>query len=381
MKIGINGWRIHGQRTGVGRYLWNVVRYWDRELVGARFSEINFYTPKPIDRRTIDLPENVRERVLKPEARMLVWENLRLGPASDDDVLFCPSYSRPLIARRRTVVTIFEATLKLYPEQFPRAHWHTVPAAYLALYQWSGRHATLVLTTTEAGKRDLVAAYGIAPEKIRIVPLAPPEEFRPLPGDPRLPGIRAEHVGADVPFFLFVGKMTPRRNVPLLLRAFADFKRENPSLPHRLLVVGLNTVHLDLGALSRELSLGKNFAHREYVPEEELHLLYNAAEAFVLPYSYEALSLTTMEAQAIGLPVITVDAPGLREVTGGKAILLPSPLTAAAVCDAMARIATDHVLRRRLSEEGLEFIRQFSWRRTSRETLAVLEEAAQAASA
>ncbi|MEP6767892.1 MAG: glycosyltransferase family 1 protein [Acidobacteriota bacterium] len=381
MKIGINGWRLQGRRTGVARYLFNVVRYWDRALTGDRVSEINFYAPRPIDRRELDLPENIRERVLRPAAPMLVWENLRLGPASGDDVLFCPSYSRPLTARRRTVVTLFEATLKLHPEQFPREHWHTLPAAYLALYQWSGRHATLVLTTTEAARRDLTEAYGIDPEKIRVVPLAPPEDFQPLPGDPRLPGIRAGNVGADVPFFLFVGKMTPRRNVPLLMRAFADFKRENPSLPHRLLVVGLNTVHLDLAALSRGLSLGETFAHREYVSDEDLHLLYNAAEAFVLPYSYEALSLTTMEAQANGLPVITVDAPGLREVTGGKALLLPSPLTAAAVCGAMTRIATDPALRRRLSEDGLEFVRQFSWRRTSRETLAVLEEAAQAAGA
>jgi len=199
--------------------------------------------------------------------------------------------------------------------------------------------------------------------------------------DVPLQSVEGLSLGADVPFFLFVGKMTPRRNVPLLLSAFADFKRKNPALPHRLLVVGLNTVHLDLPALSRELLLGEDFAHREYVSDEDLHLLYNAAEAFVLPYSYEALSLTTMEAQANGLPVITVDAPGLREVTGGKAILLPPPLTTAAVCEAMTRIATDGALRRRLAEEGLDFIRQFSWRRTSRETLAVLEEAAQAAGA
>nr|MBA2524503.1 hypothetical protein [Pyrinomonadaceae bacterium] len=64
MKLGINGWRIHGQRTGVGRYLLNVVKNWTPEMVAGRFDEINFYTPKPIDRMEISLPENFRERVL-----------------------------------------------------------------------------------------------------------------------------------------------------------------------------------------------------------------------------------------------------------------------------------------------------------------------------
>jgi len=372
--LGINGWRIHGKRTGVGRYLFNTVRYWDRDLVSGHFDEVNFYTPRPVDRSDIPLPDNIRERVLKPDARMLVWENLRLGPSATDDVLFCPSFSRPLVARGRTVVTIFEATLKLYPQFFPRAHWYTVPSLYLKLYEWSGHHATLVLTCTEAGRRDLIRAYGIPAEKIRVVPLAPPEDFRPLHGDPRVAAVRRKYLGEDVPFFLYVGKMTPRRNVPMLMEAFAAFKRDTP-FPHRLVVVGKNTVALDVAARARDLSLGEDFVHCSYVSDEDLMLLYNAAEAFVLPYSYEALSLPTLEAQAIGTPVITVDTPGLREMTGGKALLMPAA-EVGAIRDSLARLASDEALRKRLSEDGLAFARQFSWRRTSRETLAVLEEAA-----
>ena len=55
--------------------------------------------------------------------RMLLWENLRLGPAADDDVLFCPSFSRPVYTRAKTVVTVYEATLALYPQYFPRNHF------------------------------------------------------------------------------------------------------------------------------------------------------------------------------------------------------------------------------------------------------------------
>jgi len=374
MKLGVNGWRIHGKRTGVGRYLYNVVRYWDESLVAGRFEEINFYVPEPIDRSQTALPPNIRERVLRPRSRMLLWENLRFGPAARDGVLFCPGYSRPLVARGRTVVTIFEATLKLYPQYFPRADWYTVPELYLKLYEWSGHHATLVLTSTEAGRRDVSKAYGIPAGKIRVVSLAPPEDFRPLGDDPRLSAVRKKHFGRDIPFFLYVGKMTPRRNVPLLMEAFAEFQAGS-SVPHGLLAVGLNTVHFDLAAHARELSLGDGFVHLEYVSDEDLMLLYNAAEAFVIPYTYEALSLPTLEAQACGLPVITVDTPGLREMTGGKAILLQAP-EIGEIRDGLKLLAGDEALRRKLSQEGLAFASQFSWRRTARETLDVLEEAA-----
>jgi hypothetical protein len=62
LSLGINGWRIHGQRTGIGRYLFNVVIHWTADAVHERFEEVNFYTPKAVDRRDIPLPQNIRER-------------------------------------------------------------------------------------------------------------------------------------------------------------------------------------------------------------------------------------------------------------------------------------------------------------------------------
>ena len=124
MKLGVNGWRATGSRTGVARYLLNIIRHWDATVVGGRFDEITLYTPRPLDPATDPLPSNLRQRVLSSSAPMLLWENTRFGPQAADDVLFCPSFSRPLIARGTCVVTIYEATLKLYPQFFPPAYWY-----------------------------------------------------------------------------------------------------------------------------------------------------------------------------------------------------------------------------------------------------------------
>ena len=374
MRLGINGWRVHGQRTGVGRYVANLVEHWDAATVGPRFDDVVFYSQKAVSAAGIALPPNIRARVIGPDWPLLVWENVRLGPASHDDVLFCPSYSRPIRTRARTVVTIFEATLKLYPEYFPREHWYSLGRAYLRLYEWSGKHSARVLTTTEAGRRDIVRGYGIPAEKIHVVPLAPIDAFRPVDDDARVRAVTRKYLGDDAPFFLFVGKMTPRRNVPMLMEAFAAFTQRQ-SRPHRLLVIGKNTTGFDIERHARALGLGAAFKHVSYIPDEDLAGLYSGALAFVLPYSYESTSLTTLEAQATGLPVITIDTPGLREVTGDAAVFLDEA-TVPAIARALDRVAGSRDLRAELSARGLTFARQFTWRRTAEETLDVLAGAA-----
>ena len=65
MRLGINGWRLCGPRTGVARYLLNVIRHWTPDATGV-FREITIYTPRPLDRRHAPLPSNIRERVVGP---------------------------------------------------------------------------------------------------------------------------------------------------------------------------------------------------------------------------------------------------------------------------------------------------------------------------
>ena len=369
LRLGINGWRIHGQRTGVGRYLLNVVRHWTREAVGDRFAEVTIYTARPIDRAEAPLPDNVREVVLRSDHPMLVWENLRLGPAATDDVLFCPSYSRPLRARGRTVVATADAVSVLHPELFPPA----VRLFYNPLYGWSARQATRVVAATEASRQDIARGWAVPLEKIYAVPLAPAEVFRPLDDPAAIADARARFLGGDEPFFLFVGKLSGRRSLPPLLEAFAELKRTRS--PHKLLLVGLNPRQIDIRRLTVDLDVEDRVKHAGYVTDAELAALYNAAEAFVMPSVYETVSLPVMEAQASGTPVICIDTPGMREVTGGAALLVPllakEPLLAA-----MAALASDPERRRRLGAEGLVNSRRYSWQRCAAETLEVLHDAA-----
>jgi glycosyltransferase involved in cell wall biosynthesis len=154
----------------------------------------------------------------------------------------------------------------------------------------------------------------------------------------------------------------------------AELKRTAAS-GHKLVLVGLNTLNIDLGGLAESLGVGNDVIHHAYVADCDLAPLYSGAAAFVLPYSYEsAASLTLLEAQAAGAPVITTDTPGLREVAGDAALFLPG-VDVSTIASAMARIAGDPGLRETLSKHGLQNAARYSWRACSTQMLDILYEA------
>ena len=371
MRLGINGWRVHGQRTGVGRYLLNVVRHWTEDAL-AGWSRVTFYASRPLDRAEVPLPPNIDVKILGPALPMLVWENSRLGPSSHDDVLFCPSYSRPLVSRGATVVTTHDAVPQIHPELFPLS----VRLFYNRLYGWSARHATLVVTDSEAARQDIAQYWHVPLERIRVVYLAPLDAFRPRRDAAMLAEGHQRAVGSSAPFFLFVGKIAGRRNLPCLLEAFALFKRRTAH-PHCLLLVGLNPHQLDVAALSGRLGVSQDVRQCGYVSDDELNVLYNRAEALVMPSVYETVSLPVMEAQAAGAPTICIDTTGMREITGGAAGMVPR-LEPEALVAAMIQMVEDRAFRDDIAARGLENSKRFSWIRCSHETLAVLREAAAA---
>jgi alpha-1,3-rhamnosyl/mannosyltransferase len=367
MRLGVNGWRLLSRPTGVARYLANILARWQPTSV---FSDITVYVPAALNPATLALSGEMHVRTLPSKSRMLLWENLRFGPQAADDVLFCPAYSRPILARGRTVVATHDMVFRVQPELFSRSvRWF-----YSSLYDWSDRHAALVVADSEAVKSEIVHYCSVRPERVRVVYLAPAGCFAPVADRATIARERVHQVGGDVPFFLFVGKITGRRSVPHLLEAFAEVKRRT-ALEHRLLLVGAGTDGPDLMAMSRQLGIADVVHHAGFLPDATLNLVYSGATALVSAAVYETSSLPVMEAQATGLPVICLRNPGMSEITGGAAMMIDR-LDRSTLADAMIQVAEDEPLRSTLSTGGLASARRFSWDRCARETMTVLEEAA-----
>jgi glycosyltransferase involved in cell wall biosynthesis len=172
----------------------------------------------------------------------------------------------------------------------------------------------------------------------------------------------------DKPFILTVGKISPRKNLQLVLDALKLLKTSFPDL--QLLTVGgdgwdfkLVKEKVDeLGILDRVHFLG-------YVSDDLLRLLYKRAEVFVYPSLFEGFGLTILEAMSAGCPVITSDRSCLPEIAGNAALFV-DPTDSDQLVSGVSTLLNDRDLRSDLVERGRIRASEFRWQTTAEQTVA-----------
>ena len=372
MRFGVNGRRLAGQRLGVARYIEYLLRYWAEQ---ARADEQGvLYLREPIRNGDRRLVERYETRVLPRRPDGILWENLHLPRAARDvDVLFAPGYTSPLVYSGKTVVAIHSMN---EVERDTHPWWYGL--TYSPIYRLSALGADRVIVPSESTKADIQRHYGLRPEKLVVVPQGADESFRPLDDEELLAATRRRWLGSDRPYVLFVGKLSQRRSIPALIRAFARAKAEH-DLPHALLLLGPNHLGLGIRELSEELGVGADVFQDDGKVEthEELVAAYNAADLYVNASLYEGFSLTLVEAMSCGTPVVVADRGALGEIAGDAALLVDEP-TPERLAAAIGPALQDETLRRELRERGLRRAESFRWRDTAQRTLDVLREVAAA---
>ena len=218
------------------------------------------------------------------------------------------------------------------------------------------RRARLVLTVSEAVRREIVNHFGVQDDHVRAIPLAASGLFRPLPQSARH---RSPH---ERPYFLFVGTLEPRKNLPALVEAWRETRRETGA---DLLIAGRARPDFE------SIPATEGMKYLGEVPDAELPRLFSGALAFVYPTLYEGFGLPVLEAMQCGCPVITSHDPAVTEVSGGAAIHAGSVRE---IAEAMRAVAADPELRRGMHERGLARVNHFSWDFTARKTRALYQE-------
>ncbi len=108
------------------------------------------------------------------------------------------------------------------------------------------------------------------------------------------------------------------------------------------------------------------------MPPEEIPALYNLADLFVFPSIYEGFGLPILEAMACGCPVITSTTGYAPEVAQGAGLLV-NPYRPEEIAAAIRKVLGDDLLRQKMIQDGLQWVKNFSWEKTARETLALFE--------
>ena len=274
----------------------------------------------------------------------------------------------PKLTHARSVFTLHDTAYLLFPQYHllqNRVYLTLMMPRFLA-------RADRVIAVSEATRRDALQFYRLNPEKVVVIPEGVEPRFRPEPDPARLAAVRQKYA-LPKRFILCVGTIEPRKNLPILLDAYAALR---PHYPRLGLVIAGGKGWLYQSFFERLQSLGLETQTRVtltgYVPDDDLPALINCAEVFAFPSIFEGFGLPPLEAMACGVPVVCSNASSLPEVVGEAGLLLP-PHDVRAWADALARLLTDAQLRADLRARGLARSRLFTWEAAALHTLQVYQ--------
>lgn len=357
-RIGVDAHAITDLRTGVATYLANLVR--GLGMVAPEESIALYLHTMPEE--ALPFPT-----VLVPPGRF--WTSLRLtahflrSPAPE--VMFYPAHSLPLRSPSRNVVTIHDLAWELFPE-----HFTLKDRLRLASRTRSAvKRADHIIAVSAATRADLISLMQVPEERISVVHHGyDADHFRPQDRETiRRTRSRFE---LERPYVFAVGTLQSRKNHVTLVRALDVLVGRG--LDMDLVISGAKGwLYDDIFATVERLGLADRVRFLGYVPYEDLPALYAGATAGALVSLYEGFGLPVLEALACGIPMLVSNVSSLPEI-GGDAVLTCDPEDVDAVADALERLILDDSLRGGLVSRAPSWLARFSWERSARETLGIL---------
>ncbi|MFA5985732.1 MAG: glycosyltransferase family 1 protein [Parcubacteria group bacterium] len=302
-----------------------------------------------------------------------VWTQTRFARAlwqDKCDVLWMPLHNMPYLRRKnmRTVVTIHDLAFKFYPQTFPTKDRFLINLCT----DHAVRVADAVIAVSASTKKDLLAIYpSLREDQIHVIH----HGFDPHVWQKHVSvhdahmtlqryGVRSRD------YLIHVGAIQPRKNLTVLIDAFAQVKKESPQL--KLVLVGGDGwlaqgihAHIARSPYKGDIVVTGNIAFAD------VHILMQNASVCVLPSLYEGFGISGLEAMAAGVPVVAADNSCFGEVLGDGAIYFDAK-NVAKCAEAIATVLCDHDKKNILIAQAQKRADMFSWEECARKTLDVL---------
>ena len=287
-----------------------------------------------------------------------LWSQVRLPlalAAERPDLLFVPAHAIPFAWPGKALTVVHDIAFERYPHAYSATE-----RAYLRLTtRWAAMRCPLLIAVSESTKADLVSAYGLRPERIRVVPLgASKPEVAPAPAS------RLAELGLNGSFVLQVGRIETRKNQSAALAAIERLEGVT------LAVAGPERDR----ALAARLRVSARCRVLGRVDQPTLELLYQRAAAVIVPSLYEGFGLPMLEAMARGKVVVAAKASSLPEVGGDAALYFHDAADPEQVAKVIAVALGDEPLRKSLAKAARERARKFTWDRCAAGVAAVIQE-------
>ncbi len=381
MHIGINAQLLSFSQNyrngGVSRY----IRYLLTELAkrpGEHEYTVFVNGNEVVERLNAHHPQITYLSAPWPESRpaaRVAWEQFTLPNLLRQkhiDVLHSPVNVLPtwLPSNCATVVTLHDLAFLRFPEVLTQAK----RMYHRAFTVRSLRHATRLIAVSESTRQDIHELVGIPLERIQTVYPCINEHFSNVIEEEQVTMFRQKK-GLSEGYILYMGTLEPRKNIPTLLDAYAQLRRNSRVREKLVLAGGKGWLYDAIFEKVRQLNMEADVIFPGFVADSEQALWYAAASTFAYPSLYEGFGLPVAEALASGIPTVTSNVSSLPEAGAGVALCV-NPRDVQALSEALYKSLNDTTFRQHCQRMASSIIQRFSAATMAAQTITVYEQAA-----
>lgn len=362
-RVLIDATAVPAERGGVGRYVDCLIAALDADgatpMVVCQPRDAQLYATLAPHAEV--LPAVGRR--LTRTARMS-WQQAilpRLIQRAKVDVVHCPHYTMPLATEAATVVTLHDATFFTQPG----VHSPVKARFFRAWTRFSLRRAQVCVVPSDATARELgrvVADTARRPDgSLRVIPHGVDTDCFHPPSPEEMAAVRRRLSLCGGDYVAFLGALEPRKNVPALVRGFAQASQMLAAQlpPPTLVLAGQPGWDRQVDREVQAVPPGVRVIRAGYLPLGELSGFLGGAAVVAYPSLGEGFGLPVLEAMAAGAAVLTTRRLALPEV-GGDAVAYCG-IEAADIAAGLVELLRDPARRAELSAAAQRRAKEFSW--------------------
>lgn len=294
------------------------------------------------------------------------------------DLVHFPHFNVPLFYRKKFVITIHDLILLHFPTLKATTlnfvfYWIKF-LAYKFVINSAIKRAKKIIAVSNFTKNDILKHYKVSGDKIVVTyeaaDLSSTTFLKNLNNNdiatsPKVMGDKIlKKYDIIKPYILYVGNAYPHKNLEALVLGYGEIKNNNL----RLVLVGKKDYfYKKLKEIVKKENI-KNVIFTDFVPDNELDIIYRNSLFYIFPSLYEGFGLPPIEAMQRKIPVASSDHPCMKEILGESAYYFNASKKEN-IKKAILDFLKNSELREELSKKGSEWVRRYSWEKMAKETL------------
>jgi len=371
-RFGIDARWITRETSGIGHYTEKLIQslskvdtenqyflFFSNKKILARFSE-SFDFEKHPNYKPVFVPYS-------PFSLIGLFAINRVIASYKLDLFHSTNFMIPLFASKvKLVATIHDLIPLIYPHYTPKAKKTRLYPLYALLMNWIGRRANLILADSRHSQEDIIRTLKIPEDKVKRVYIGVDEKYKPATKVTFSKKV-SEQYQIKPPYFLYVGRHDPYKNIEGLVRAYSQYLKKVPDGAQLVITGNLDPRYPEAARWCEKEGLMGKVVFTNHVSDEALLTLYQHALAVVLVSKYEGFGLPVLEAMACGVPVLCSNVASLPEVAD-EAVVKVSPKSIEHITQGLIELHQNEKLRQECIRRGKIQAKKFSWQNCAIET-------------